>query len=105
MNNQGKIIENFNKDFKAKLKANDVTFLLDIFREYIREGMTDMLTENETKNLFDIEQKLSSTFNKEQLELYKEWNKLKDGYYNKMLEQNFVYGICTYKQFEKDANI
>lgn len=103
--NAEKIVEHFNKDFNTKLQANNMEFLLSMFRTYIREDMTDMLDKQETKKLFDTEQKLYDTFSKEQKELYEKWNRLKDDYYNKMIEQSFVYGICTYKQFEKEANI
>lgn len=100
-----KIVDKFNKEFKTKLKVGNINLLVDIFNEYVSFNISDSLGNLKVKEILEVEEEIIETFSKDELELFKKFNDLKEKYYDDEIEKTFVYGACFYKELEKELNL
>lgn len=101
-----RFIEMFNIDFKCKIKNNNFSFLIDLFKNFINQEISDPCSNRILYDKLEIlDKKITKKLGEKDKNLFKEWNKLQDDYLLDIAEQAFVYGFCVCKQIEKETRM
>lgn len=99
-----KIIKNFNKDFNVNIEIKDKVFLIDIFQNFINLNMSSMISNEMNNKILELEEKIKAILGEDN-KLFEEWNEIQDNYLVNIVEQAFIYGVCTLKQIQDEINL
>ncbi|MBR0427412.1 MAG: hypothetical protein IJK18_04360 [Clostridia bacterium] len=101
-----KSIDNFNNDFKTKIKKDNISFLVSMYYNFVNLLSTDQVTSrDDLKKLVDVEERLNKSFNKEQQELFTEWNDLQDKMFDEYEKRAFIFGYCTCSELNIESKM
>lgn len=98
-----KIIENFNKDFNVNVEIKDKVFLRDIFQNFINLNMSSMISNEMNNKILELEEKIEKILGEDN-KLFEDWNEIQDNYLVNIVEQAFIYGVCTYKELNSEID-
>ncbi len=95
------IIQNFNDDFKTKLKVDNINLLMNLYYNFLSLQSTDQTSDRTIlAELVDVEDKLNNSLNEEQKILWDNFNELKDKLFDEEEKRTFLYGYCLNKALE-----
>ena len=97
-------IKNFNEDFKCNISSETKSFLVKLYENFIIFNTSNKAEKNYISQIVELDEKLNTILNKEQLELYNQFDKLKDEMTSNTIEQAFVYGYCVCELLHNISN-
>ena len=96
-----RFIENFNKDFKASIPPDTLSFLEDLYENYVSISSTN---DTETEYISELEklvEQLNNSLNADQLEIFNKYDDVKDSLLVNNNKHAFVYGFCVCELLHK----
>lgn len=101
-----KIIDNFNKDFETKIKSSNTEFLKNMYNNFICLLETETTIDKDIMEELDvIEQEVDKTFGTNEKSLFARWTNAHERLISLIEEQAYIYGFCTCKAIENEANM
>lgn len=101
-----RIVENFNKDFDTKLKADNVKFLINLYNNFITLLETDTTIDNDIFERLDtLTKEIDKTYNEDEKLLFVKWTNTYERLISDVADQAFVYGYCTCKALDTEATL
>ena len=101
-----RIVENFNKDFDTKLKADNVKFLINLYNNFITLLETDTTIDNDIFERLDtLTKEIDKTFNEDEKLIFAKWTNTYERLISDVADQAFVYGYCTCKALDTEATL
>ena len=97
-------IKNFNDDFKCNIPSDTKAFLVDLYENFIIFNTSNNAEKDYIAKIAELDETLNNILNKEQLEIYKRFDTLKDEMSSNTIEQAFVYGYCVCELLHKISN-
>ena len=101
-----RIVENFNKDFDTKLKADNVKFLINLYNNFITLLETDTTIDNDIFERLDtLTKEIDNTYNEDEKLLFAKWTNTYERLISDVTDQAFVYGYCTCKALDTESTL
>ena len=96
-----KFIQNFNKDFNCKIPDDTKTFLIDLYENFILLNSSSKVEVKYLEKIVELEDKINKKLNSAELNLFNEFDRLKDKMWQETNEESFVYGYCVCELLHK----
>ena len=96
-----KFIQNFNNDFNCKIPKDTKAFLVDLYENFILLSSSSKFESKYLIQIVELEDKINKKLNSEELNLFNEFDSVKDKMWQATNEEAFIYGYCVCELLHK----